>query len=191
METTELHIIERIRKGDEAAFEAVFRSNYARLCGFGNYLLKDQAQTEDLVQGMFVNLWERRDSFAVQGDIGKYLLAATKNACLNHIKHLKIRVKHQEHVKAMPADFAENPEEELQQAELRMRIEQAVSKLPDRCAEIFKMSRYDGLKYQEIADQLGLSVKTIEAQMGKALKLLREDLRHLVPLIFLLLGIEI
>lgn len=191
MRNTEGQLIERIRKGDEAAFESVFRSNYANLCGFGNHFLKDQALAEDLVQGMFVNLWERREGFAVQGDIGKYLLAATKNACLNHIKHLKIRAKHQDHVKSQPANFADNPEEELEKAELRSRIDQAIGKLPDRCAEIFKMSRFEGLKYQEIANKLGLSVKTVEAQMGKALKLLRADLRHLLPLILVLLGIDI
>jgi RNA polymerase sigma-70 factor (family 1) len=190
MDTHEQQRFAQIRAGNEQAFESLFREHYAVLCAFSRKFVTDPDAAEEIVQDLFLGLWEKRADLMPTLSLRSYLFAAVRNGCLNHLKHIKVRGRHVEHVAAQPLEVAEDPQEALQAAELAARISLAIDALPDRCGEIFKLSRFEGLKYQEIADRLQLSPRTVEVQIGKALKLLREQLGEYMPVWMLLFLLE-
>lgn len=161
----------------------VFRDYYQPLVQYGNTFLKDADETEDVVQQVFVSVWEKRSQLEIHTSIRAFLYKAVHNACLNRIKHYKIRAVHAGEWKATQTDAV--APDQLEADELQEKISAAIALLPEQCARIFKLSRFEHLKYQEIADQLGLSVKTVENQMGKALKVIRESLKDYLPLFIL------
>ncbi|QTN38017.1 RNA polymerase sigma-70 factor [Cryomorphaceae bacterium] len=169
----------RIQAGDESAFEEVFRAYYSDLCRFAHRYTLDPQQSEDLVQDVFFKFWQSASTLELRTAMRPYLYQSVRNACLNHIKHLKVRTAYAEG-QSGASGVSEN-ESELW--ELEQRINDAIGRLPEKCREIFELSRFAGLKYQQIADELGISVKTVENQMGKALRLLREELSDYMPLI--------
>jgi RNA polymerase sigma-70 factor, ECF subfamily len=121
-------------------------------------------------------LWEKRESIEVEGAIKSYLLRSTHNACLNHIKHEKIKQAHVDHDMHVLSEGEER--DLLEEEEFRQKVMSSVQQLPGQCRKIFLMSRVQGKKYQQIADELNLSIKTIENQMGKALRTLRAGLNE-------------
>lgn len=161
----------------------VFRDYYKPLVRYGNTFLKDSDEAEDVVQQVFVSLWEKRTQLDIHTSIRAVLYKAVQNACLNRIKSLKVRTNYAEELKATAVQ--EDASDPVQANELNERIQLAMETMPEQCGRIFKMSRYEQLRYQEIADQLGLSVKTVENQMGKALKIVREELKDYLPLLIL------
>jgi RNA polymerase sigma-70 factor (family 1) len=176
-------------KGDEKAFEQLFRSYYQPLCNRANAILNDIDEAEETVQNIFIILWEKREQMEINFSIKSYLYRAVHNAALNRIKHNKVRVMYvKEHEQAVPSTG-----HTTQQAfgnELQEQIQAAIESLPEQCRLVFKLSRFEELKYREIAGQLGISVKTVENQMGKALKILREKLRDYLVLIVLFLNAQ-
>jgi RNA polymerase sigma-70 factor, ECF subfamily len=169
--------------GDLKTFEMVFRDYYKPLVRYGSTFLKDSDEAEDVVQQVFVSLWEKQTQLDIHTSIRAVLYKAVQNACLNKIKYLKVRTSYAEELKATA--IQEDASDPVQANELNERIHLAVENMPEQCGRIFKMSRYEQLRYQEIADQLGLSVKTVENQMGKALKIVREELKDYLPLLIL------
>lgn len=179
-------VTEQLRTGNLKTFEMIFNQYYQPLVQYGNTFMKDIDEAEDVVQQVFVSVWEKRESTDIHTSLRALLYRAVHNACLNRIKQQKIRRDFaQSEVQQQSEASVSDP---LQEKELKQKIEDAITLLPEQCAKIFRMSRFEQLKYQEIADQLGLSVKTIENQMGKALKLMRENLKEYLPaLIFFFL----
>lgn len=168
-------LLARLRQGDAAAFDAIFRTWYGPLVGTAERMLRDRAVAEELVQDVMLELWRRRETLAADGSAQAYLFQATRNRVLNHLRHRKIEQRSEPEILAdsspsLPADAV------AAEGELDIAVQRAVQSLPDRCREVFELSRVHGLKYAEIARQLGISVKTVEAQMGKALRTLRERL---------------
>jgi RNA polymerase sigma-70 factor (ECF subfamily) len=168
-------LLARLRQGDASAFDAIFRAWYGPLVGTAERMLRDRAVAEELVQDVMLELWRRRETLAADGSAQAYLFQATRNRVLNHLRHRKIEQRSEPEIIAdsspsPPADAA------VAEGELDVAVQRAVQSLPDRCREVFELSRVHGLKYAEIARQLGISVKTVEAQMGKALRTLRERL---------------
>lgn len=163
----------------------VFRDYYTPLVRYGNTFLKDSDETEDVVQQVFVSLWEKRTQLDIHTSVRAVLYRAVHNACLNRLKHQKVRGDYASDWKSTQSDSEQT--DALEAAELQERINRAIEGMPEQCARIFKMSRFEQLKYQEIADQLGLSIKTVENQMGKALKIIREALKDYLPLFILFL----
>jgi RNA polymerase sigma-70 factor (ECF subfamily) len=173
-------LLERLRKGDTTAFDAIFRTWYGPLVGTAERMLRDRAVAEELVQDVLLELWRRRESLAAEGSPQAYLFQATRNRVLNHLRHLKIEQRSEPELQGDSAS-APHADAEVTQEELSVAVQDAVRSLPDRCREVFELSRVHGLKYAEIAAQLGISVKTVEAQMGKALRTLRERLAPWLP----------
>jgi len=165
-----------IKKGDQKSFETLFRTYYALLCQFSRKYVKDKDDCEEIVQGFFLKLWDKREALDINESVKNYLFSSIRNRCLNYIKHEKIKLDYQ-------SDMMKNPDAQIDTTNFIMevnlieRIDQCISDLPDRRREIFVLSREHGLKYREIADQLGISIKTVETQMGQALKELREKLK--------------
>lgn len=169
----------------EMAFEQLFKMHFRGLHAYANTIIKDQAMAEEIVQNVFFKVWEKRQLLAIETSPKAYLYKAVYHDCLNYLKHKKIKSVHAMHVVRQSERQVENASGKLLMGELNERIHAAMNELPEQCRSIFQMSRFEGLKYQEIADEMGLSVKTIENQMGKALKLLRIKLVNFLPLIIL------
>lgn len=173
MNNSQLH---SIRTGDEQAFEQLFRAQYPILCGYARKYLDDVDQAEEVVQEMFFNFWQKKEKLEINISLEAYLFRSVRNSCLNYLKHLKIR---EEHRLATSHEIRKKEQEvydNVEALELQEKIESVIERLPPERKKIFKMSRYEELKYKEIAEKLNLSVKTVEAQMGKALKYLRQHL---------------
>jgi RNA polymerase sigma-70 factor (ECF subfamily) len=185
-EVKDKQVITQVVTGDLNTFEMVFRDYYKPLVRYGNTFLKDSDEAEDIVQQVFVTLWEKRTQLDIHTSIRAVLYKSVQHACLNKIKHLKVRRVAAEELKAN-ADQATHSDPVLE-LELQERIRKAMQHMPEQCGRIFSMSRFEQLRYQEIADQLGLSVKTVENQMGKALKIIREELKDYLPLLLLFLS---
>jgi len=173
---------------DETAFEQVFKTHFKRLHAYAFTILRDEVEAEEMVQQVFFKLWERNENLTLTGSVSAYLYRAVHNESLNYLKHQKVRSNHQLHVAYSMKNEVEHPAKKVMAGELEKKIHTALNELPEQCRTIFQMSRFDELKYREIADKLGISVKTVENQMGKALKLLREKLVDF--LIFILLFIH-
>ena len=174
-------LLERLRQGDSAAFDEIFRQWYGPLVGTAERMLRDRAVAEELVQDVMLELWRRRESLAADGSPQAYLFQATRNRVLNHLRHLKIQARSEPDVRAESSSSTPHADAAVAEDELDAAVQRAVQSLPDRCREVFELSRVHGLKYAEIARQLGISVKTVEAQMGKALRMLRERLGPWLP----------
>lgn len=136
-------------------------------------------EAEEITQEVFVKFWEKCETLSPDSSIKSYLYRSVHNSCLNAIKHEKVKDGYKQHVINYLESTYQDTIEESDPDAIRTRIHDEIDKLPPRCSEIFKLSRFEGLKYQEIADHLEISVKTVEVQMGKALKVLRESLKDL------------
>ena len=177
MDRQEEHILfEKIKSGDEKAFEALFRQYYPHLCLYATQILGNPSAAEEIVQELFVRLWEKREETEIETSLKNYLFRSVKNHCLNLIKHNQIKNKYSQKILAENESFsAENDFES--QTELFRKIEESIAELPEKRQKIFRLSRQEGLKYREIAEKMKISIKTVETQMGLAIKTLREKLR--------------
>jgi RNA polymerase sigma-70 factor (ECF subfamily) len=188
MELEDQAIVTLLAEKDETAFELVFKSHFKRLHAYAFTILRDETEAEDIVQQVFYKLWERQENLSVTGSVSAYLYRAVHNESLNYLKHQKVKTNHKLHVAYSMKNQAEHPAKKVLANELEKNIHAALGELPEQCRTIFQMSRFDELKYREIADKLGISVKTVENQMGKALRLLR--LKLVDFLIFILVFIK-
>lgn len=185
MSTTEQDLCRAIRQGSEPAFEVLFRQHYAALCAYAHYLLADADDAEEEVQALLVHLWEKRGDLVVTGSLKAYLLRTVRNRCLNRLQHLRVRAEHRLHTQHAGLESVESPAQTLLGQELAGQLQAALQKLPTQCRLAFTLSRYEELTYAEIANQLGIAPKTVENQIGKALRLLRVELRDYLPLVLL------
>ena len=191
MQSPDLDVLMAIRQGNERVFETIFRKHYQSLCNYACGILKDMDDAEEVVQSIFLKFWEQREGIEINVSLKSYLYRAVHNTCLNRLKHLKIQEVHKQYVGNYYEENHDSATELMDKVELESRISDALQKLPEQCRLIFKMSRFEELKYQEIADRLGLSIKTIENQIGKALRIMRTELADYLPVIlFILLGIR-
>lgn len=168
-------IVQRIKEGDDESFRKVFHAYYEGLCQYAFTLLRDMDEAEDVVQSMFVKIWEKRETLNITYTLKAYLYKAVYHQCVNHFDHRAVRSKFKEHVTVKNAHGVQQPE--VFPHELEERIVSVIKTLPKQCRIIFMMSRYQEMKYAEIAKELDISVNTIENQISKALKILREHFR--------------
>jgi RNA polymerase sigma-70 factor, ECF subfamily len=189
VELTELHLIEQVAEGSEMAFERFFKTYFKSLYAYAFTMLQDEIMAEEIVQQVFYKIWEKKEQFTVHTSVKAFLYKAVYNGCLNYLEHQKHKAQHQDYVVYINRNRVsdENAAMRVELNELQSRLQTALSELPEQCRTIFYMSRFDELKYREIAERMGLSVKTIEAQMGKALKILRKKLAEFLPLLIWLI----
>ena len=182
MTTQEATQIECINRND---FEILFNDHYSRLCAYAYNFLKEQEGSEEVVQEVFFKLWVNRTDIVIQTSMESYLYRSVRNASLNLIKHINIREKYKQHNQEAITYSEQEDRDPVNASELELKIRSSIDQLPEQRKKIFILSRYEQLKYKEIAEQLGISVKTVENQMGKALKFLRTELAEYLPLIAL------
>jgi RNA polymerase sigma-70 factor (ECF subfamily) len=178
-------------KQDIKQFESLFRQTQPRLFAFCCKYVDDKELARDFVQECFIGLWENFGS--IDHSHESYLFTSVRNRCLSYIRSRKAHAEYEESVKLRIREIEIHPEvpeplTDLYLKELNEIIHYSIEKLPDKCRQIFRMSRYEGLKNQEIADKLNISVRTVESQIYNALKILKEDLKDYLPasLIFFL-----
>ncbi len=164
--------------GDLEEFENLFRQFFQPLVLFANKFIYDLDLAENIVQDVFMNIWMNREQIDFKGNLKTYLYTSVKNRAINSVKHSKIEREYKEKVRIVESDF-NTPETEFDLQEMEKDINKVIQNLPDKCRLIFLMSRNDHLTYAEIAEILGISIKTVENQMGKALKALRTRLSEL------------
>ena len=170
-------LFEKIKKGDKKAFEALFHRYYGILCHYAALLVKNEAEAEEIVQELFVRIWEKREKIQIDTSLKNYLFRAVKNQSLNYIQHNQIKNQYAQKV-IHETEAVKTDDNNYAEIGLLHKIEESINSLPEKRQEIFRLSRQQGLKYREIAEKLNISVKTVETQMGLAIKTLREKLKH-------------
>jgi len=176
-----------LKEGDVNAFEMFFKTYYQPLCNYAYSFIQDRDEAEEIVQSAFLSVWEKRETLDIKTSLKSYLYTMVRNTSLNVIKHEKIKQKYVGEALAVEARSHEGVSQKVLSSELEEKIERAMDVLPEQCRLIFKMSRFEELKYGEIAEQLQISVKTVENQMGKALKIMRDQLKDYLPILILFL----
>ena len=166
--------IKQIKAGNIKVYESLFRSLYPGLCGYGLKILHNREVAEEMVQEVFYLLWKNRETLQINSSLNAYLYKAVYNKCLHYIEHQQVVDKYAANQMTIAAATC-STNDAMQTGELYLVYKKTLQQLPLRCRKIFQMNRTYGFKYQEIADKLSLSVKTVEADMGKALKAFRQS----------------
>jgi len=183
-------LIPFLREGEKIAFEEIYNDFFGVMYHLSVQYLHDPKASEEIVQDAFMKLWEIRETLNEQFNIRNFLYTITKNSCLNYLRNQKIALKHQQNIQYLEIHFNYEALERLgnymEFEELREKIDNAIAALPDDLRETFLLSRFEELHYKEIADKQSISIKTVEARMSKALRILRFELKDYVTLICLI-----
>jgi RNA polymerase sigma-70 factor (ECF subfamily) len=174
-----------LKEGSEHAFEMLFKRYYQPLCNYAYSFLNDRDEAEEVVQAAFIGIWDKRQLIEIQTSMKAYLYRMVRNSCLNVLKHEKVKQAHAKLQVAGGEPVYEAVAQSMLSSELQGRIQEAMKSLPEQCRIVFQLSRFEELKYAEIADHLGISIKTVENQMGKALKIMRAQLKDYLPMFLL------
>lgn len=179
-------LFKKVKLGDEKAFELLFKSFYQKLCNYACNMLKDIEEAEEIVQKVFINIWEKREHIEIETSLKSYLYRSVNNTCLNKIKQNNIYGLHHQIIKVSQPQSEDSTNQQMESSELGTAINEAVALLPEQCRLVFQLSRFEGMKHIEIAEQLGISPKTVENHIGKALKILRDQLKNYLNYIVLI-----
>lgn len=178
-------LFEEIKKGNKEAFTLIFQKYYKDLVLFGGSFLQDKERSEDIVQSVFLRLWENRSKIEIKTSLKSFLLQSVRNGCLDELRHNKIIRDHISYSEYVNPEFDFNTDHYILYSELQSILDSALDKLPSEIKTVFEMNRFDGLKYKEIATKLSVSERTIEVRIGKAITLLR---RHFKELSFIIVN---
>lgn len=175
-------LFRQVKKKNKKAFDTLFRKYYARLVRFGVGYVHDHDAAEEIVQELFVKIWNDGSQIEIESSFSAYMYRSVRNLCLNNLKHEEVKEKYRQEQKLVGDQNvgSENVNIEV----FKESLNNAVIKLPDKCREIFVMAKFEGLSYDEIAAYLEVSAKTVENQMGIALKKLRESMVPFMNQIF-------
>lgn len=178
--------IENTDAEDVLAFESLFKTHYAKLCFYANTITGNLSAAEEIVADLFTEIWEKREQIQFSNATKAYIYKSVYNRCLNYLKHSKIENAYVDYLLKNDSNnlFAQTPSYAYDEKEISKEITLAINKLPEKCKEIFLLSRVQNKKYHEIAAMLDLSPKTVENQMAIALKKLRQMLKHLMAIFF-------
>lgn len=187
MSSSKGHIGDRSETRALIAFEKLYNEHYESLCHYAQRFVFDLDTSREIVQDVFVRIWEKRSTLLGEESLKSYLYRSVRNKCLDYLKHLnveyeyeKILIKETQESGSGSYNTEDHPLDGLITEELKNSIGSAIENLPEKCREIFELSRYEGLKYREISDELNISVKTVETQMSRALKSLKEQLSSII-----------
>jgi len=192
LETTknDSNTIDTYLNPDEPEIDKIYLDYYAALLKYAFTMVNDRVIAEEMVHQVFFKILERTESILIHTSLKAYLYRSVNNECLNYIKHQKVKLGFEGQSIHIMNQQTESPSGKLQLKELEGQLRKAINQLPEQCRTIFQLSRFEELKYAEIAFQLGLSIKTVETQMSRALKKLRVQLADYLPFfIWLLINI--
>ncbi len=183
-EYTNEEILNLLKTDQDTAIEYLFRQYYSYLCLIANRVLKNQQTSEDIVQEVFFDLWKKRGNFKIKNSVQYYLRKATVNKTLNYIRDNKFIFDDDAQFEYLPD--SDSTVLKLEKEELEKRINEGIDNLPEKARIVFLLSRHEQLSYKEIAAKLGISIKTVENHISKALKLLRTHLKPYTDKILLI-----
>ena len=195
MEHTELLIVEQLKAGKERAYKFLYDQHYQILCHVAAQYVKDDFLAETIVGDVIFHIWEIRESLEIKTSIRSYLMSSVRNRCLDYLKS-QYNQKEQVMSSSGLQDFPvlhyikgdDHPLGRLLEQELEGEIIKAIDRLPEECRRVFKLSRFEEKKYDEIAEELGISMNTVKYHIKRALALLHEDLgKYLAAAILLLM----
>lgn len=173
----DLFVLTKIKEGDVKAFEGIFRQYYSPLCLYAASITGQMDVAEEIVQELFYVFWKEKDKLQLFHSIKSYLYGAVRNQSLQYCEHLEVRNRYRETIVSGNNEArSSDPQDQIEYKELQNLINKTLEKLPKRRLCIFRMHRFQGKKYAEIASTLSLSVKTVEAEMTKALQALRKEI---------------
>lgn len=182
-------LLDELRRGEESVYSDVFHQLQPALVNYAMQYIIDCDLSKEIVQEAFLKLWESRKGLTEGTNLTAYLYKVVRNLCLNYLRHIKVRNEFVETQSRLASDYALNYEalkdksaERLLEAEIMERLQKAVSKMPPQCRNVFSLSRFEGKTYKEIAQALGITEKTVENQINKALKITRAELQEFLPI---------
>lgn len=184
--------IDLLKEGSESEFERVYFDFFDVLYALGIQYTSDRYMAESIVQDTFLKLWEVRESLLPETNIRNFLYTLTKNSCLNYLRDQRVVWKNLNKIRAYEYTYAIESLKRIgnnfmEFEELSLKLDTAIENLPDELKVVFKMSRFDDMRYRDIAEKLAISEKTVEARMTRALKILRSELKDFLPLLYLFL----
>ncbi|MFY0591620.1 RNA polymerase sigma-70 factor [Roseivirga sp.] len=182
----EIQLQQELSRGSEKAFENVFLTYFKVLAVFAKKFVGDMQTAEDLVQEVLVKLYENRNSVQFHTSLKAFLFQSVRNKCIDHLRSVKSKSEHHENIKQVNFDDQFDFNDTMIEAELEERIFHAISVLPSQCQQVFKMSRLEGKRNQEIADLLNISKRTVETQVSNALKRLRKDVFEYLKMLIII-----
>jgi RNA polymerase sigma-70 factor (ECF subfamily) len=174
----DIHLIRRLKDGDIKAFELIFSKYKGKLYFFTLGYLHSATETEEIIQNLFVSLWENRHTLEEELSLRNYLYKAAINRVYNYFKHQAVKQKYFDHLAIEETLAEDHTHQHIYYNELKGTVETLIGALPFRQQMIFKLSRQEGLSHQEIADRLGLSVRSVENQIYRALRYIKEHLNE-------------
>ncbi|ETN94355.1 RNA polymerase sigma-70 factor [Zhouia amylolytica] len=183
----------KLNSGDKSAHELLFKLYQNKLMCIAKSYISNKEDAEEIVQDVFIKIWNNKSNISIKNNLNGYLFTCTKNLCLDYLKKKKRKINREGRVLQLEAvvnynALADEGYSELIEQELNIQIEKAIEQLPERCKLIFSKSRFEGMKYREISDELNISIKTVEHQIGKALKVMHLHLKdYLTAIVFFLL----
>ena len=189
-------LFDQIKYGDQKALEMLFSIYFPRLNDFASNVVKDNVISQDIVQDVFVKVWEKKADIE-SINLEAYLFRLVRNRCIDHIKHLKVVNNRMQEIQISSKyeelyriDFIGNEPYVLIEQELKLKIEKTIQTLPERCREVFVLSRINGLKNKEIADKLNISIKNVERHLSRAMKSFCENFSEELPIVLIVLVLK-
>lgn len=186
-------ILSDLKKGDLTAYTLVFNDYFPRLYQFALTYVLDEAEAKNIVQDIFIKLWENRSNLRENTSVLSFLLTITKNKCLDYLKHQQIENKFKEQAVVYQNEMELNyyalmrlEIDMLDYKEILQIVEKTLNLLPPQCQQVFRMSRYENLTNAEIANKLGIGQKAVEANITRALKVFRKELKDYITILILL-----
>ncbi|MFC2138398.1 RNA polymerase sigma-70 factor [Bacteroidota bacterium] len=183
---SEAQLLNGIKSGDEYAFEFIYNQFYTSLCVFAARIIKDKNAAEEIVQDVIINIWEKKLDINIETSFKLYLFKSVHNRSLNYLKRRKLESECMLSLSNRLKDFYIHHSDEIVNKELDNKINEAIEKMPEQTKKIFKQSRFEGLKYKDIAVIEDMTVKGIEFHMSKALKFLKKELSEYIYLLLLI-----
>ena len=167
-------------------FEQLFKEYYPSMVLYTKRFVEDLDTARDIAQQVFVNIYEKRDRLNISSSVKSYLFQAARNTALNYLEQKKNQQKHKDILQETQAHSTEH-ESDIENSELSKRLYEMIEELPPKCRQIFKMNRFEGKKNKEIAEELDISIRTVETQISKALRALREKATQVLGLLLLII----
>lgn len=188
--STDQELLTDLRNGDNDAFEALYHRYFVSLCKYAYKKLQDECVVEELVQDVFVDLWKKRTTLDIDGQIAGLLFAMLRNKALHGLRARLIQSKHYEEFSLLHKhDMSEELTDKLYARQAQEKMNTAINQLSPQCRQAFTLSRYENLSYKEIAQKMGISVNTVEKHIGKALNFLRQEFKEYNLPILIILGL--
>ncbi|MFV0417632.1 MAG: RNA polymerase sigma-70 factor [Dysgonomonas sp.] len=177
-------LLARLKENNHKSYSILFQTYYKDLVLFAGSIIQDRATCEDIVQNIFLKLWNERDTLTIETSLKSYLIRATRNSCIDHIRHRKIVDTYINEFFSVNNNYT--TEEYILHSDLYNHLQEAISRLPEKPREAFILSRFKDMKYKDIAKKLNVAERTIEDRISKALSQLRIELKDFLLFLYLL-----